>query len=145
MINKNMWLKKALPVLALSLTALVSLQAAATITNTTVFASGTAVNATGPDSIAVTQSSIWIAYTNGADSTGKSGSSVVAQYDFTGKILQQLTFPGYVDGLRYDDERGLIWVLQNQDGNSVLTLMDSKGKQTTLPYAVKSSMRGYDD
>jgi hypothetical protein len=143
--TKNIHLTKPILIFALSLTALVSLQAAVTITNTTVFASGTAVNATNPDSVCLTQNSVWFAWTNNADSTGLSGSSVVAQYDYTGKLLQQLTFPGYVDGLRYDDERGLIWVLQNQDGNSVLTLIDKKGNQTTLPYAVKSSTRGYDD
>ncbi|MGP0072543.1 MAG: hypothetical protein ACLPWF_11505 [Bryobacteraceae bacterium] len=137
-------MKKPLLLLALFLSA-VSLQAAATITNATVFATGTGVNATDPDSVCLTQNSVWIAWTNNADSTGLSGSSVVAQYDFTGKVLQQLTFPGNVDGLRYDDERGLIWVLQNNDGNSVLTLIDSKGTQTTYPYAVKSSTRGYDD
>jgi sugar lactone lactonase YvrE len=145
MVTKNVQLKRALSLLVLSLTAVVSLPAAATITNTTTFASGTAVNATGPDSVTVTQNSVWIAYTNGADSTGKSGNSVVAQYDFTGKLLQQLPFPGYVDGLRYDDERGLVWVLQNQDGNSVLTLIDLKGKQTNYAYGVTSTMRGYDD
>ena len=145
MVHKKIQSKKPLLLLVLSLTALAPLQAAATITNTTTFASGTAVNATNPDSICLTQNSVWIAYTNSADSTGLSGSSVVAQYDYTGKLLQQLTFPGYVDGLRYDDERGLIWILENQDGNSNLVLMDLQGKQTQVPYAVKSSTRGYDD
>jgi sugar lactone lactonase YvrE len=137
--------KKPLLLIALFLAALIPLEAAATITNTTTFASGTAVNGTAPDSIALTHDSVWVAYTDGADSTGLSGSSVVAQYDYTGKLLQKLSFPGYVDGLRYDDERGLIWVLVNQDGNSVLTLIDLKGNQTNYAYAVKSATRGYDD
>jgi hypothetical protein len=145
MTTKKLHLNQSFLVLALSMTALVSLQAAATITNTTTFASGTAVNATNPDSVCLAPNSVWIAWTNSADSTGLSGSSVVAQYDYTGKLLQQLTFPGYVDGLRYDDERGLIWVLENQDGNSNLVLIDSKGNQTQVPYAVKSTTRGYDD
>jgi len=145
MATKNIQLRKPLLLLALSLTALVSLEAAATITNTTVFASGTAVNGTAPDSICLTHDSVWIAYTDGADSTGLSGNSVLAQYDYTGKVLQQLSFPGYIDGLRYDDERALIWVLQNQDGNSVLTLIDLKGNKIQETYMAQSSTRGYDD
>ena len=145
MVHMTIQLKKLLLLLAFSLPALVSLKAEATITNTTTFASGTAVNGNGPDSICLTHDSVWVAYTDGADSTGLSGNSVVVQYDYTGKILQKLSFPGYVDGLRYDDERGLIWVIQNQDGNSVLTLIDLKGNQTNVPYAVKSTTRGYDD
>ena len=143
--RRDIRLKRPLLFIALSLAALIPLKAAVTITNTTTFASGTAVNATAPDAIALTHDSVWIAYNDGADSTGLSGSSVVAQYDYTGKLLQKLSFPGYVDGLRYDDERGLIWVLQNQDGNSVLTLIDLKGNQTNYAYAVKSSTHGYDD
>jgi hypothetical protein len=118
---------------------------AAPTTQTTVFATGAAVNATAPDSIAIAPTSVWVAYTNGADSTGLSGASTVVQYDYTGKILSQLSVPGYVDGLKYDDERALIWVLINQDGNSVLNVIDSTGKSTTLGYAVKSGTRGYDD
>jgi hypothetical protein len=59
--------------------------------------------------------------------------------------LNQYTFAGYVDGLRYDDERDLIWVLQNQDGNSALVLLDHNGKGTPMSYAVQSTSRGYDD
>jgi sugar lactone lactonase YvrE len=145
MVTKNAQLKKVLPLLALGLTGLVSLQGAVTITNTTTFASGAAVNGTAPDSISLSHDSIWVAYTNGADSTGLSGSSVVAQYDYSGNLLNQYTFPGYVDGLRYDAERGMIWVLQNQDGNSGLMLLDRNGFSTQLSYAVKISTRGYDD
>jgi len=145
MATKSIQLKKPVLLLALSLTAVVSLQAAATITKTTTFASGAAVNGTAPDSITLSHDSIWVAYTNGADSTGLSGSSVVAQYDYSGNLLNQYTFAGYVDGLRYDAERDLIWVLQNQDGNSVLTLLDRHGFGTQLSYAVKSSTQGYDD
>ena len=110
-----------------------------------VFAAGSAIGAKGPDSIAVSRDSVWVAYSNGADSTGASGSSIVARYDMTGKIVNQYTYPGYVDGLKYDTERDLIWVLQNQDGNSVLNLVDAKGKATTLTYAMQSGSRGYDD
>ena len=51
---------------------------AETIRSISTFATGQAVNATGPDSITVGGGSIWVSYTNGADSTGLSGSSTVA-------------------------------------------------------------------
>lgn len=110
-----------------------------------VFATGAAINAIGPDSIAQSRDSIWVSYTNGADSTGKSGSSVVVQYDFAGKLVNQYVIAGYVDGLKYDTERDLIWVLQNQDGNSSLMVLDHKGVSSTLAYATQSGTRGYDD
>jgi hypothetical protein len=50
------------------------------------FATGAAVNATGPDSITVRNGSVWVSYTNGADSTGLSGSSTVVQYDLKGNV-----------------------------------------------------------
>src|SRR5580704_18080620 len=98
MVERSARLRNAVLGLGLVIAALVPVQAA-TIVKTSTFASGTALNATSPDSIAVSHDSIWVAYINSADSTGKSGSSVVAQYDFTGKLLNQFTFAGYVDGL----------------------------------------------
>lgn len=144
MVERNTFLNAALS-LSLVMTAMTPLHAAATVVKTTMFASGTAVSATKPDSITISRDSVWVAYTNSADSTGKSGSSVVAQYDFTGKLTNQYTFAGYVDGLKYDDERDLIWVMINQDGNSVLMLVDHSGKATTYSYSVLSGSRGYDD
>src|ERR1700730_4753414 len=138
MSTKRTHLRKTVWGLGLFMTALASLEAA-TIVKTTTFASGVAVSGTNPDSLTLSRDSVWVAYTNTADSTGKSGSSVVAQYDYTGKLLNQYTFAGYVDGLRYDHERDLIWVLQNQDGNSALVLLDHSGKMTPMSYAVQSA------
>jgi hypothetical protein len=130
---------------ACSVLALVPLHAAS-VDKITVFAAGGDVKATAPDSVTISNDSVWIAWTNGADSTGASGSSIVAQYDFTGKITNQYTIAGYVDGLKHDRERDLIWILQNQDGNSGLILLTPSTKaMTTLAYAVKSTTRGYDD
>src|SRR5579863_1679027 len=96
--------------------------------------------------LAISPDSIWIAYTNGADSTGLSGTSTVVQYDLSGNITNQYPIPGYVDGLRYDAERDLIWILQNQDGNAALMLLRPSTKAfSAYTYAVKSATRGYDD
>ena len=40
---------------------------------------------TSPDSITLDNGFLWVAYTNGADSTGKSGHSTVVEYDPSGK------------------------------------------------------------
>ena len=113
----------------------------------TTLASGTAVNATGPDSIALSKNSLWISYTNGADSTGLSGSSTVVQYKLNGQVRYTYTIAGSVDGLKLDPRTGLVWALQNQDGNSTLSLINPKTHTVTgpIPYAVKSAVHGYDD
>jgi hypothetical protein len=125
----------------------VSSAGAQTIRRVTTFATGTAVKATAPDSIALGSNSIWVSYANGADSTGLGGSSTVVQYKFNGRVRQTYSIPGSVDGLKVDPETGLVWALQNQDGNSTLTLIDPKAKTTSGPisYALPSSVHGYDD
>jgi hypothetical protein len=113
----------------------------------TTFASGTAVNATGPDSIALSRNSVWVGYTNGADSTGLSGSSTVVQYKLNGEVRQTYSIAGSVDGLKVDPRTGRVWALQNQDGNSTLSLINPKTHTVTgpIPYAVKSATQGFDD
>ncbi len=122
--------------------------AAATVDRVSVFASGAAVNATAPDAITIANETLWVSYANGADSTGLKGSSTVVEYSFNGSVLKKYSIPGSVDGLKFNPETNVIWVLQNQDGNSTLTLISpEKGILPGSPfsYAVKSSTRGYDD
>jgi hypothetical protein len=100
-----------------------------------------------PDSITVANGDIWVAYTNGADSTGLSGSSTIVEYDRSGHVDHSYQLPGYVDGLKFDPVTGDIWALQNQDGNSTLTLINPEHHTVSGPlsYAIPSSLRGYDD
>src|ERR1700730_5590209 len=65
--------------------------------------------ATGPDSITVGGGSVWVSYTNGADSTGKSGSSTVVQYDTRGVVRHIYSIAGSVDGLKIEPETSLVW------------------------------------
>jgi hypothetical protein len=113
----------------------------------TTFATGTAVNATGPDSIALSRNSLWVSYTNGADSTGLSGSSTIVQYKLNGEVRHTYSIKGSVDGLKVDPRSGLVWALQNQDGNSTLSLINPKAHTVSgpTPYAVTSATQGYDD
>jgi hypothetical protein len=111
------------------------------------FATGTAVQATKPDSIALTRNSVWVSYTNNTTGTGSGGGSTVVRYRLNGLVQKTYSIAGSVDGLKVDPSSGLVWALQNQDGNSTLTLIDTEENTVSqpIPYAVKSSTRGVDD
>ena len=123
---------------------------AATITST-VFATGMPISSTSPDSVAFGDGSLWVAYQNGADSTGATGSSTVVRYSPSGSILNTWTIAGNVDGLRIDPV-GQVWALQNNDGNSALTVINpiTNGTAaytygTTYTANGNSLSRGFDD
>jgi hypothetical protein len=103
-------------------------------------------HATKPDSITTGNGFVWVAYTNGASSNGGPGQSTIVQYNSGGHIVHTYTLRGYVDGLKFNPKTGKVWALQNQDGDSTLSLIDPEThKVTTLSYAIPSSSRGYDD
>ena len=54
---------------------------------------------------------------------------------------------GSVDGLKFDPHNGALYALQNQDGNSTLTLINPQTHQVSAPisYANISGTQGYDD
>jgi hypothetical protein len=114
-----------------------------------VFATGAAVSSTAPDSVTYGDGSLWIAYQNGADSTGASGSSTVVRYSPSGAVLNTWTIKGNVDGLNIDPTSGLVWALQNNDGNSALTTINPLTNATTA-YTYGNTYtnvanRGFDD
>ena len=95
-----------------------TVHAAPQITHISVFATGAAVNGTAPDSVTTGNGSVWVEYGNNADSTGAGGSSTIVQYsERTGAIQFQYSIAGSVDGLKIDPVTGVVWALQNQDGN----------------------------
>lgn len=113
------------------------------------FATGTTLGTTEPDSTYFGLGSVWISYQNGADSTGLFGSSTVVRYR-PGGVVQQTpwSIKGNVDGLRIDPD-GLVWALQNNDGNSTLTAINPVTNTTTL-YTYGNTYtnvanRGFDD
>ena len=108
--------------------------------------------AKSPDSITAGNSSIWVEYGDGAKSDGSAGSSTIVQYDLLGNAQNTYTLPGLADGLKADPATGDIWALQNQDGNSTITLIDPATKQVSAPLSYAApylygadSTRGYDD
>jgi len=132
--------RKCLLIVALLLTTAAAAEAS-------VFATGSAVSATAPDSITNGAGSIWVEYGNGADSTGASGSSTIVQYGPGGKVQNSYTIAGLVDGLKFDPVTKMIWALQNNDGNSTLSIINplTNTVSAALSYSVLSSSRGYDD
>jgi hypothetical protein len=132
--------------------AAVSAQAAPTVSVST-FATGSAVSATGPDSITTGGGSVWVEYGNGADSTGASGDSTVVQYSPSGTVQHVYTIAGLVDGLKFNPVTGVIWALVNNDGNASLSLINPATHAVSGPLMYQSppyvygpsSSRGYDD
>ncbi len=115
-----------------------------------VFATGADVNAKSPDSITTDGSHVWVEYGNGASSTappGTAGSSTIAEYDLSGKVLNTFSIAGSADGLKYNSATNQVWVLQNQDSNSALTTINaSTGATAQYSYtAPQTPGRGYDD
>ena len=112
-----------------------------------VFATGAAVNATSPDSVTYGNGSIWIEYSNGAASSNYTGNSTIVQYSLSGAVQNTYTLGGNVDGLKYNPSTGVVWALQNQDGNSQLSLINPTTKSiSTFQYpSPVSTTRGFDD
>jgi hypothetical protein len=114
-----------------------------------VFAQGSAVSASQPDSITLVGNHVFVEYSNGASSTlppGTGGDSTIAEYDLSGKVLNTFSVQGSADGLRYNPYTNQIWALQNQDSNSALTTIDATtGAIAHYSYTSQTAGRGYDD
>jgi len=70
----------------------------------------------------------------------------------TGTVQDTYTIPGLADGLKFNPKTGMIWALQNNDGNAELSFINpttntvSGPLKYALPYAYgPNSGRGYDD
>ena len=102
---------------------------------------------TSPDSITTDGSSTFIEYANNAQSDGSGGSSQIVQYDKPGNVIATYDVAGTVDGLKFNPHNGLLYALQNQDGNSTVTLIDpvSGAQSSPIAYAQTSTTQGYDD
>lgn len=141
-------LTKTTSLLVLACAALVSHDLRAASFTIQQFAAGAAIGGTSPDSVQFGDGSLWIAYQNGAASTGGSGSSTVVRYSPSGTVINTWSIAGNVDGLRIDPS-GTVWALQNNDANSALTTINPITNATTS-YTYGSSYtnvsgRGFDD
>lgn len=143
---------KLIATTAIFVAAAASAQAAPTVSVST-FAMGGAVSATNPDSITTGDGSVWVEYGNNAVSTGGTGDSTIVQYSPGGAVQHVYSIAGLVDGLKLNPVTGMVWALQNNDGNSTLSLINPATHTVGAPlmYASPpyvygaSSGRGYDD
>jgi hypothetical protein len=74
--------------------------------------------------------------------------STIVEYNLAGRLAHSpFHIAGNVDGLKFNPTTGDIWALQNQDGNSTLTIIDPETGSVSDPisYKVPSDSRGYDD
>lgn len=118
--------------------------------STSTFATGTAVGATAPDSVTYGGGSVWVEYSNGAASNNYTGNSSIVQYSTSGVVQNTYTLGGNVDGLKYNPNSGNVWALQNQDGNSQLSVINPDTKSISTynygpVYGAVSGSRGFDD
>jgi hypothetical protein len=105
--------------------------------------------ATQPDDLAISADGkdLWIGYGNGVDTTGKGGPSTVVEYDISsGKVLQNLSIPGHVDGLKINPDKNDVWATENEDGNPTLAIINPKtGKFQIFTFAPDLLTGGMDD
>lgn len=105
--------------------------------------------ATQPDDIAVSAdgADLWVGYGNGVDTFGKGGPSNLVEYDIaSGAVLQNLTIPGHLDGVKISPQTGVVWATQNEDGNPTLTVVNPKnGKFQTFKVTSSLITGGLDD
>src|SRR5439155_22915614 len=104
--------------------------------------------ATKPDDLAVSADGkdLWVGYGNGVDTTGKGGPSNVVEYAIgNGTVLQNLSIPGHVDGLKIDPKTNDVWATENEDGNPALAIIHQNGKFEIFAFAPDLLAGGMDD
>jgi hypothetical protein len=113
-----------------------------------VFAKGTG-SYSQPDSIALSArgDAVFIGYGNGVAKDGSDNLySTIVEYTLDGQIVQKFSVKGHNDGLKVDPRTGLLWALQNEDGNPNLVIINpGSGDQDTYMFAPTTHGGGYDD
>src|SRR5216684_94472 len=105
--------------------------------------------ATKPDDVAVSADGkdLWVGYGNGVDTSGASGSSNAVEYDISsGAVLQNVSVPGHMDGLKINPTTGDVWATENEDGNPTLAIINHKnGKFKIFKFEAALITGGMDD
>lgn len=113
-----------------------------------VFATGVAGQYTAPDSIAVFEDHVYIAYGDGNDPTGGDGkTNMVIEYTRAGQKVYSFTVKGHNDGMKVNPYTRKLWVMQNEDANPNLVVFDPETRVKTL-YSFAAPPQaggGYDD
>jgi hypothetical protein len=113
--------------------------------NVSKFASSTALY-TGPDSIDVAGDRVFVGFTNNTATDGSDGkTSTIVQYTTDGTVVQTFAVFGHNDGLRVNPADGLVWAIQNEDGNPNLAIINpDNGAIATFKLPAPHG-GGYDD
>jgi hypothetical protein len=85
--------------------------------------------ATKPDDLAISADGkdLWVGYGNGVNPKGLMGSSNAVEYDIgSGAVLQNVSVPGHMDGLKINPTTGDVWTTENEDGNPTLAIINHK-------------------
>jgi len=105
--------------------------------------------ATQPDDLAVSAdgADLWVGYGNGVDTFGKGAPSNLVEYNIsTGAVLQNLSIPGHLDGLKINPQTNDIWTTENEDGNPTLAVVNHKnGKFKIYTFSPTLITGGMDD
>jgi hypothetical protein len=113
-----------------------------------VFATGVTGQYTAPDSIAVFENHVYIAYGDGNDPAGLDGkSNMVIEYTRAGQKVFSFSVKGHNDGLKVNPYTRKLWVMQNEDANPNLVVFDPETHAKTL-YSFAAPPQaggGYDD
>lgn len=113
-----------------------------------VFATGVVGQYTKPDSIAVYQDHVYIAYGDGNDPTGADGkTNRIVEYTRSGQKVYSFNVKGHNDGMKVNPYTHKLWVMQNEDANPNLVIFDPETRTKTLYSfaAAPAAGGGYDD
>jgi len=113
-----------------------------------VFATGVTGQYTAPDSIAVFENHVYVAYGDGNDPTGADGkSNMVIEYTRTGQKVYSFSVKGHNDGMKVNPYTHKLWVMQNEDANPNLVVFDpeTRAKKLYSFAAPAQAGGGYDD
>jgi len=115
----------------------------------TTFAGVPPSGATQPDDLAISADGkdLWIGYGNGVDTTGKGGPSNLVEYDISSAtVLNNISIPGHLDGLKINPTTGDVWATENEDGSPTLAIVDPKnGKVKIFKFSPTLVTGGMDD
>lgn len=144
--------------IALSMTLLLSASAIPALAQTapkaengysvTVFAKGVKGKYTAPDSIAVLNGHVFVAYGDGNDPAGLDGkSNQIVEYDGYGRVVYTYVVVGHNDGLKVNPYTQKLWAMQNEDANPNLVVIDPVTREQKIyAFAAPSPAGGgYDD
>jgi hypothetical protein len=70
---------------------------------------------------------LWVGYGNGVATDGSGGPSSLVEYEISsGKVLQNVSIPGHLDGLKINPTTNDIWATENEDKNPTLAIVNHK-------------------